>query len=280
MSEKALLIDTSLCMGCRGCQVACKQWWQQGTDATTQTGTYQNPPDQTWKNWSVVRFNEGELNGQLAWFFAKDQCRHCADPMPCKLGCPNGCISKNEFGAVIIDEAKCGNCEVQCAQYCPYSIPKQEISPEGVAYCRVFKCRMCPDRLEAGKAPACATTCPPGAIHFGDKADMVTAAEARVAELKSLGYADAQIYPGTTGNAMWVLLAKRDNYLLAEYQEYVPGKGKVPTAQPPEPRPMLAGKSVLSPLGAAAIVGTLALGALKALSDRKEMVASLEEDEQ
>jgi len=264
--------------------VACKQWWQHGTEPTTQTGTYQNPPDLTWQNWSVVRFTEGTLNGAFAWFFAKDQCRHCPDPMPCKVGCPNGCITKNEFGAVLIDQSKCGNCEVQCAQYCPYGgIPKREVGPDGVQYCRVFKCRMCEDRIAAGKSTACASTCPAGAIHFGDKTEMVAVAEARLLELKNLGWGDAIIYPGTAGNAMWLLLKSRENYQLAEYREHVPGRS--PANE--EPRKMLAktdsrempprkGRIPIS--GSAVLVGTLALGALKALADRKAAVASLDED--
>jgi len=271
MAEKALLIDTSLCMGCRGCQVACKQWWQQEAEVTTQTGTYQNPPDLTWKSWSVVRFQETELNGKFAWLFAKDQCRHCADPMPCKLGCPNDAISKNEFGGVVIDQSKCGDCDVGCADYCPYEVPKKELAEDGTEYCRVFKCRMCADRLEAGKSPACAKTCPTGAISFGDKADMVALAESRVTDLKAGGYADANIYPNTDGNSFWVLLTGNDSYELTQFED------KVPADKKPQPT-MLAGKSVLSPIGAAALVGGVALGALKALSDRKDMLASEEEE--
>jgi len=277
MAEKALLIDTSLCMGCRGCQVACKQWWQLEADVTTQTGSYQNPPDLTWKSWSVVRFVEGTRNGNTAWFFAKDQCRHCPDPMPCSLGCPNGAITKNEFGGVLIDQSKCGNCEVGCVDYCPFGVPKREIGPEGQEYCRVFKCRMCYDRIEGGKAPACASTCPTGAISFGDKADIVALAEARVAELKGAGEAGAEVYPNTDGNAMWVLLAPNDSYELAEYQEHVPPAQ--PQVEEPKQRTRLAGRGLGSTIGAAVLVGGVALAGLKALSDRKDMLAAREDEE-
>jgi len=191
--------------------------------------------------------------------------------MPCKMGCPNEAISKNEYGGVVVDQSKCGDCDMGCVQYCPYEIPKPEVSADGVDYCRVFKCRLCPDRIEAGKSPACAATCPTGAIGYGDKDAMVTAAEARVEALKAGGYADAAIYPGTDGNAMWILLAGNDAYELADYKERV-----TPETQTEEPRPMLASRGI----GAAALVGALAVGALKALGDRKEMVASLEDEEE
>ena len=265
MSEKALLIDTSLCMGCRACQVACKQWWQHEAEETVQSGTFQNPPELSWKTWSLVRFNEGEADGKMYWYFVKDQCRHCKDPAPCSLGCPNGAISKNEYGGVVIDQTKCGNCDLECVKYCSYDVPKPEMGPDGEEYCRVFKCRLCYDRIEDGKTPACATTCPTGAISFGDKADVVALAEARVKELGG----EANIYPNTDGNSMWILLAGNAVYNLAEYREFDPGKGidKV------KPKRRLAAGKLASPVGAAAVVGGSLLGAVEALRRRKVKIA-------
>jgi formate dehydrogenase iron-sulfur subunit len=269
MAEKAMFIDTSLCMGCRGCQIACKQWWQQGVTETTQTGTYQNPPDLDWQTWSLLRFSETEIDGKFHWLFAKDQCRHCADPMPCALGCPNDAISKNEHGAVLIDQEKCGECELQCAQYCPYDVPKPEIGAEGETFCRVFKCRMCTDRLEAGKTPACAKTCSTGAIHFGDKADMVALAESRLTAVQG-DYPMAEIYPGTEGNAFWLILAGNDEYMLSSYKEH-PGLERRDT-----PAPMLAATELIR--NPAVIAGGTFFGAMETLRYRKNKLAEVDED--
>jgi len=271
MAEKAIFIDTSLCMGCRGCQVACKQWWQQGVTETTQTGSYQNPPDLDWQTWSLLRFSETEIDGKFHWLFAKDQCRHCADPSPCALGCKNGAITKNAFGAVVIDQTKCigEDCELECAQYCPYDIPKPQIGPDGEIYCRVFKCRMCTDRLEAGKAPACAATCPSGGLHFGDKAEMVALAEARIAAVQG-DYPDAEIYPSTEGNAFWLILAGNDEYMLANYKEH-PELERRDT-----PAPMLAANELIrSP---AVLAGGTFIGAMETLRHRKNKLAEPDGD--
>jgi formate dehydrogenase iron-sulfur subunit len=270
MAEKAMLIDTSLCMGCRGCQIACKQWWQQGVVETTQTGSYQNPPDLNWQTWSLLRFSETEIDGKLHFMFAKDQCRHCADPSPCSMGCEAGAISKNEHGGVVVDQSKCvGDCEMECAQYCPYDVLKPEISAEGESYCRVFKCKMCVDRLDAGKKPACAATCPTGAISFGDKTDVVTQAEARLAEVQA-NYPDAEIYPDTDGNAMWLLMASNVDYQLASRQDHP--DLKTDEAQ----RPLLAAGDLLrSPILAA---GCTFVGAMEALRYRKNKLADSTEE--
>jgi len=269
MAEKAMFIDTSVCMGCRACQIACKQWWQQGVTPTTQTGTYQNPPDLNWQTWSLLRFSETEIDGKFHFLFAKDQCRHCADPMPCALGCPNDAITKNEFGAVLIDQEKCGDCELQCAQYCPYDIPKPELGPEGETYCRVFKCRLCNDRVADGKKPACASTCPTGAIHFGDKTEMVALAEARLAAVEG-DYPMAEIYPGTEGNAMWLILSGNDEYSLANYKEHPELKGRN------VPQPMLAAGELLR--NPAVIAGGTFIGAMETLRHRKNELSEDDED--
>ena len=249
MAEKAILIDTSLCMGCRGCQVACKQWWQQGVEETTCTGSYQNPPDASYITWSLLRFAEAEVDGKVKWYFAKDQCRHCADA-PCAMACPHGdkVVSKNEYGGVVFDQSQCGDCDTECVKYCPYSIPKAEGD-----FCRASKCRMCDDRVAAGGVPACAKTCPTGALSFGNKDDIVAQAEARVAALGG----DANIYPNTDGNAMWVLLAANTDYELASHTpRELPGQQK-PKEIPPQPRTRLASKSMM-PLGIAALIGGVA----------------------
>jgi len=147
----------------------------------------------------------------MVWRFSKDQCRHCAEP-PCKFVCPvPGVIEKDESGAVYYNVEKCGNCNKECATYCPFDVPKFDGDIR-----RAFKCRFCIDRVRDGKSTLCAKTCPPGAIKFGDKADILSLAKSRVAALKAEGKSGANLYPGENFNALWVLLEVNDKYDLAK----------------------------------------------------------------
>lgn len=219
MAEKAILIDTSLCTGCRSCQVACKQWWQLPAEETWdtekypvgETHSYQNPPDLSHITWSLVRFNEERKNGDMVWRFSKDQCRHCAEP-PCQFACPvPGVIVKDESGGVYYNVEKCGNCNKECLAYCPFDVPKFDGDIR-----RAFKCRFCIDRVQKGRSPLCVKACPPGALQFGDKADMLSLAKSRVAALKAEGKLGANLYPGEEYNVLWVLLEDHSKCNLAK----------------------------------------------------------------
>ncbi|UCD83387.1 MAG: 4Fe-4S dicluster domain-containing protein, partial [Deltaproteobacteria bacterium] len=228
MAEKAVLIDTSLCTGCRGCQVACKQWWQLSAEETWdtekypvgETYSYQNPPELSHVTWSLVRFNEEtKEDGKIVWRFSKDQCRHCAEP-PCQSACPvPGVIIKDESGGVYYNVEKCGECNKECATYCPFDIPKFDGDIR-----RAFKCRFCIDRVTDGESTLCAKACPTGAIKFGDKADLLSLAKSRVNKLKEEKdlvtgdylYPNANLYPGEEYNAFWVLLEDHGKYSLAK----------------------------------------------------------------
>ncbi len=181
MSEgKSILVDTSLCTACRGCQVACKQWNQLPAVKTIQTGTYQNPPDFTPETYKVVRFSEGEEQGKPYWYFFSDMCRHCVEP-PCAAGAAGDEVVVDEgTGAVIYDPENSQNMDYELAvDACPYHIPRQDPITK-----KVTKCTMCIDRQKGGRIPACVLSCPTGAMVFGDREDILAAAEKRVAELQ------------------------------------------------------------------------------------------------
>ena len=223
MTEKAIFIDTSKCIGCRACQVACKQWWGLPAELPAEneagsvqfqykfSGSYQNPGDLSHQTWNLVRFKEeAGPDGKMKWFFTPDRCRHCKNP-PCQEGCPvPGVIVKDESGGVYYNVEKCGDCAKQCAEYCPFGIPKFDGDVR-----RAFKCRFCIDRVQEGKIPACAKTCPPGAIQFGDKTEMVSRAQARLAVIRA-DNPEANIYPGTDYNNFWLLLYAPEKYSLAQ----------------------------------------------------------------
>ena len=147
---KTILVDVSRCTGCRGCQVACKQWNELPATDTVQTGSYQNPPDMNGDTYKIVRFREGRHeNGKPYWNFFTDMCRHCV----------------NDFD-VLLDA-------------CPYRIPRKNEKTGAIV-----KCTMCIDRISAGGIPACVQSCPTGAMRFGERAAMLELAHKRVEELK------------------------------------------------------------------------------------------------
>ncbi len=179
---KARLIDVSKCMACRACQVACKQWNELPAEHTTQRGTYENPPDLSGHTWIKVEFRErpGE------WLFRAHTCMHCTDAS-CEKVCPTGAIS-HQGEVVIIDQEWCIGCGY-CVQACPFNVPHKD-EEEGTAR----KCRFCIDRITNGYQPACATTCPSGAIQFGEREELLATARKRVQILTANGSPNATLY--------------------------------------------------------------------------------------
>jgi formate dehydrogenase iron-sulfur subunit len=179
---RARLIDTSKCMGCRACQVACKQWNELPAVETEQRGTYENPPELSGNTWIKVEFIErpGE------WLFRAHTCMHCTDAS-CEQVCPTGAIS-HQGEVVIIDQDWCIGCGY-CVQACPFGVPHRD---EHTGTAR--KCTFCIDRLTNGYEPACAKACPAGAIQFGERADLIEAAHIRVQTLRVDGHPNACVY--------------------------------------------------------------------------------------
>ena len=208
----AMLIDVSKCMGCRGCQVACKQWNQLPAEKTKFTGSYQNPPRLSGKTWTLVTFNEPE-DGSVRWLFRKQQCLHCEEAT-CQMVCPTGAIKKSSQGIVYIDQDMCAGCKY-CVETCPFKTPHPN-HESGTAK----KCWMCMDRVTNGLHPACVTACPTGTLAFGPRKDMLALARERKQALVVQGYASARIYGETELGglgAMYVLPEKASLYGLPEH---------------------------------------------------------------
>jgi len=190
---KAALIDISKCMGCRGCQVACKQWNGRQAVTTKNTGGYENPPALSASTWTRVEFYEGY--GQ--WSFRKHQCMHCTEAS-CEAVCPSGAIS-HSGEVVLIDQQKCVGCGY-CVVACPFDAVHRD-DPRGTAQ----KCWFCFDRVSNGLTPACAKTCPPKAILFGDREEMLAMGSKRVQELLAAGTARANLYgEREVGGTAWL----------------------------------------------------------------------------
>jgi formate dehydrogenase iron-sulfur subunit len=149
-------------MGCRGCQVACKQWNQLPATKTEFTGSYENPKHLSGETWTIVRFHE--FDGPPVWRFNKQQCYHCENPS-CVTVCPTGAAQKLDNGVVIIRQDICAGCKY-CIEACPFQTP--HANSRGTA----IKCRFCIDRIANGLVPACVKACPSGALFFGTRREV------------------------------------------------------------------------------------------------------------
>jgi formate dehydrogenase iron-sulfur subunit len=199
--EKAMLFDATKCTGCRGCQTACKAWNDLLAVETENTGSYENPPDLSTSTWLKMKFDEysdSAAPGGLAWLFTRRSCMHCTDAA-CVNVCEPGALYHHEMGFVGYDKDKCSGCGY-CISACPFDVPR---AWDGGFWGsrKVQKCIFCADRvtnlsLGAGET-ACAKACPTGALAFGERSELVTAGEDRVAALKARNsslYADANLY--------------------------------------------------------------------------------------
>ena len=174
---EAFLIDMTKCTGCRGCQVACKQWNQLEAEETEffSGEGYQNPPAMSEYTFTRIKFRDFQKNGQNEFAFYKEMCMHCADPA-CASVCPVGAFEKTAEGPVIYKADRCIGCRF-CMIACPFGVPKYEWS-KGLPL--VKKCTGCYSRITEGLQPACATACPT-AISYGPRDEMIKLAEERLA---------------------------------------------------------------------------------------------------
>jgi formate dehydrogenase iron-sulfur subunit len=180
---KSILVDTSLCTACRGCQIACKQWNELPGTKTKQIGTYQNPQDFSAFTWKLVRFAEGKKeDGKPYWYFFSDMCRHCLEP-PCadtiQGFVKDGALRDETTGAIVYTEKTKIAPFQKVRSSCPYDIPRQNLKTKVMA-----KCTMCIDRIKNDRIPACVMSCPTSAMVFGDRSQILVKVEKRVQELK------------------------------------------------------------------------------------------------
>jgi formate dehydrogenase iron-sulfur subunit len=241
--EVAKLVDIDLCIGCKACEVACKEWNDLPPDETSNFGSYQSHEDLTPNTWDLMRFKEVELDdGDLAWLIRKDSCLHCDDP-GCLAACPApGAVVQYVNGIVDFDETKCIGCQY-CVAGCPFDIPRFDQKTK-----KVYKCTLCIDRVSGGLEPACVKSCPTGAIKYGSKADMVAIANGKVDKLKARGFDDAMLYdPKGVGGLHMMYVVPRGN-MLSDYG--------LP-ADPQVPGTFFSALSVLRKLGSVSVWGGL-----------------------
>lgn len=190
--------DTSVCIGCKACEVACKEWNHVPEDGLVLTGmSYDNSGGLGADTWRHVAFIEqrkpaaagGTDRGTdgMRWLMASDVCKHCTHAA-CLDVCPTGALFRTEFGTVVVQEDVCNGCGY-CIPACPYGVIDRR-QDDG----RAWKCTLCYDRLGAGLEPACAKACPTESIQFGPLEELRERAAGRLAHLHEAGVADARLY--------------------------------------------------------------------------------------
>lgn len=261
---KGFFTDTTICIGCKACEVACKQWNQLPDDGLAFTGmSYDNTGSLGASTWRHVAFIErpvalaeqftGGDGGAFSWLFSSDVCKHCARA-GCLEACPTGSIIRTEFDSVYVQPDICNGCGY-CVNACPFGVIDRR-EEDG----RAWKCTLCYDRLKADMTPACAKACPTESIQFGELDELRERARKRVGVLHEAGRTEAYLYgadagsqPGTGGlNAFFLLMDEPEVYNL-------PPDPVVPTKT--------AGASWTSMAFAALGLAALAVGAV--LGDRE-----------
>ncbi len=222
--------DTTVCIGCKACEVACKEWNQlpatNGGANTLSGNSYDNTRQLDGEHWRHVKFVEqfSEDRKQARWLMMSDVCKHCAQAA-CLEVCPTGAIIRTEFDTVVIQSDTCNGCR-DCIAACPFGVI--EINPVTKT---AQKCTLCYDRLQNGLVPACAQACPTASIQFGTVANLMKSAQTRLQQLQGGGAKDAYLYgvegdgytEGVGGlNAFYLLVDKPEVYGL-------PPKPKLPT---------------------------------------------------
>src|SRR3989449_11722536 len=229
MGITGFFTDSTLCIGCKACEVACKEWNDVPDDGFRWSGlSYDNTMSLGHSTWRHVKFVEhdaaigagGNAPDHMAWQFSSDVCKHCENA-GCLEACPTGSMLRTEFGGVYVQPDVCNGCGY-CVVSCPFGVVERN-EDDG----RAFKCTFCYDRQKAGLIPACAKACPTESIQFGEIDTLRRKAEQRLEELRRRGMRDATLYdPLDTSvggtHAMFIVRGDPRSYNL-------PPKPEVPT---------------------------------------------------
>jgi formate dehydrogenase iron-sulfur subunit len=199
--EVGFFTDATLCIGCKACEVACKQWNMLPSDGLEWSGkSYDNTLHLGATTWRHVTFTEQVpatevaaragpdfSQGDMRWLFNSDVCKHCT-AAPCQEACPTGALIYNEFGNVYVQQDVCNGCGY-CVSACPFGVLGRS-EADGA----VHKCTLCYDRQRDGLEPACAKACPTDSIQFGPISRLQESARQRVAHLHAQGQTTAYLY--------------------------------------------------------------------------------------
>jgi formate dehydrogenase iron-sulfur subunit len=217
--------DTSVCIGCKACEVACKEWNELPGNEPAFGDGYDNTGQLDAQNWRHVQFIDNVPDDVLtvgqgkAWLMMSDVCKHCQHAS-CMEVCPTDAIIRTEFDTVYIQPDVCNGCR-DCIAACPYGVIEMD-KQKGVAQ----KCTLCYDRLQGNMEPACAKACPTQSIQFGPVIELRSKAEERVRALQSQGVPEARLYGADDAvygglNAFFLLMDEPEKYGLPNAENAV-----------------------------------------------------------
>lgn len=211
----AMLVDISDCIGCKACEVACKQWNQNPAELAKFNGTYQSHDNLSAKTWTMIKFTE-EMDeaGKIQWMFQKHNCMHCTEA-GCVMACPVDALYHEPNGVVNLNFDKCIGCGY-CEQACPFDAIHVDPQFFGTNQ-KAGKCTLCYDRITNGLAPACVQACPTDCIKYGSRDDLIKWGQERVATLKARGFKNAYLYGETELGGLhelYVLTERPEKYNL------------------------------------------------------------------
>ncbi|GLW25152.1 ferredoxin [Microbispora amethystogenes] len=209
MAERmGFFTDTTVCIGCKACEVACKEWNDVPDDGFVFRATsYDNTGSLGASTWRHVAFVEQDGR----WLMMSDVCKHCTHAA-CLDVCPTGALFRTEFDTVVVQSDVCNGCGY-CVPACPYGVIDRR-EDDG----RAWKCTLCYDRLRGGMEPACAKACPTKSIQFGPLDELRERAQERVERLHAEGVTDARLYGESPDNgvggtgAFFLLLDEPETY--------------------------------------------------------------------
>ena len=182
--------DPTVCIGCKACEVACKEWNRVPAEPAAWTGTsYDHTGALGASTWRHVKFLEQD--DPFRWLFLSDVCKHC-EHAGCLEACPTGSIVRTEIGSVLVQDDVCNGCGY-CVVACPFGVIDRRPEPLPGAG-GAFKCTFCYDRQASGLTPACAKACPTESIQFGPLEEMRARAHRRIVELEEDGVRDLAVY--------------------------------------------------------------------------------------
>lgn len=256
-NDVAIYFDSSLCTGCKGCQVACKQWNELpaplGHNVTEFSGSLQSPMDLNGDTRLIQTFHEEESGNKfqpINWAIGRRSCMHCTDAA-CVEVCSSHALFHDKNGIVNFDTEKCNGCQY-CRTACPFDVPRFRSGDH-----KIDKCTACMDRLEKGGIPACVKTCQPEALRFGNRDEMIAKAKARVEVLKAKGFSKAEVYGETEMGGLHVIYVCKHGH-----EAY-----GLPTN--PQKKAVYDSHKLFRPLGGIAAAATVAGLALSWISARK-----------
>lgn len=188
----AILYDSSLCVGCRACQMNCKNANRLPSESTDPRRIYESPRTLSAKTWNIIQLRRNLQTDKPQHPYWNKQCMHCTEAACVKV-CPSGALYKHPMGFTAWDEAKCNGCGY-CTQACPFKVASLRVTNLITGQAKAARCTFCQERIVNGLETACVAACPVGALTQGSRTQLLQQAKERVAALQAEGLTKANLY--------------------------------------------------------------------------------------